>query len=103
MFKQACKEAFREELKEILLESIKSSKTQIIENSNKQIESPKNLTEKKSQIKNLMENMYSDMNKIGNNEEIPFQVNNINTSTEGSSLPSGEVPLDFINKLTGIR
>lgn len=108
IIKEACREAFREEMKEILLEAIKTPKTivqetkQVVKESNER-NNPKTQGEMRNAYMSLMEDM-----KLGKNtfttENIPNQQTlgpiPTNTVGEGTSLPQGEVPMDLIMKLT---
>jgi len=100
--KESVKEAIKEELKEILLEALKSSKVVVKENLQSTPPSTDYLAQRKAyaDILNSMSPDVSGDTFNFNTNSIPFQPNSINTSTEGSSLPPGEVSLNQIMKLT---
>lgn len=106
LFKEAVKEAFREELKDILIESIKSNKNNINESN---IYNNHNIPDdSKKNIREIMDNIYKSLNKSGGDNVVsmntsnlnssPLQITSLNTIGEGTSLPMGEVPLELIAK-----
>jgi hypothetical protein len=113
IIKEACKEAFREEMKEILLEAIKSPKT-IVQESKQVVRENQSQDNQSVPRGNISQNYRSLMEgmKKGTTELISEPEENlisqstlgqipINTISEGSSLPTGEVGLDLIMHLTG--
>lgn len=112
IIKDACREVFREELKEILLEAIKSPKSVIQEtgqNNQFQKQTPSRsaaevkAAEVKAAYSEIMEGIAG---KKGFNENLNENQSSlgpipVNTMSEGSSLPEGDVPMDFIFQLTG--
>lgn len=110
LIKEACKEAFREEMKEILLEAIKTPKTivQEIKGESRQVvkenqEIPKTQGEMREAYMSLMGNMMQGKTSF-TTEDIPGQQTlgpiPANTIGEGTYLPAGEVSMDLIMKLT---
>jgi hypothetical protein len=114
LIKEACKEAFREEMKEILLEAIKSPKTivqeikkesrQVVKENQEDQGIPKTQGEMRNAYMSLMDNMIQGKTAF-TTEDIPGQQQlgpiPSNTVGEGTRLPEGEVPMDLIMKLTG--
>ncbi len=99
MIKEAVREVFQEEMKELLLEAVRSPKTVITENVQQPIKSSIPID-----IKHNLRSM------IGGEFDTTFSANSsmvqpsytpppVNTTGEGSSLPSGEVSL---NQILGI-
>ena len=111
--KEAVREAIQEELKDILLEAVRAPKAPIVETSvegggynisNTAVIPQKSATEKRA----MMESIMGDMKR--GQDTLNFTTQNIaantlqvapgmNTSGEGSSLPSGNVGLDMIMNL----
>ena len=111
--KEAVREAIQEELKDILLEAVRAPKAPIVETSvggggynisNTAVAPQKSATEKRA----MMESIMGDMKR--GQDTLNFTTQNIaantlqvapgmNTSGEGSSLPSGNVGLDMIMNL----
>lgn len=96
IIKEACKEAFREEMKEILLEAIKSPKTIVQETKN---------NTSKQYNQNLARKAYSEIiggvdHLIESSPQTRLGPIPSNTAGEGTSLPEGEVGLDLIMRFT---
>lgn len=106
IIKESVREAIKEELKDILLEALKSPKTIVKENIQPSLSSPSPSTDYLNQRKayaDILNSMSPNRNEdtfTFNTNSMPFQPTPVNTSAEGSSLPSGEVSLDQIMKLT---
>jgi hypothetical protein len=106
LIKEAVKEAIHEELKDILFEAFKSNKQSIkesyIPSDNRTISFtsqnvPKNPVDTKKAYMDILNDM-SQGPKSGFNGD--FKVNGpVNTMTEGSSLPDGQLGLDQIMNL----
>lgn len=111
LLKEAVKEAFREEFKDILLEAVRANKQPITEsyrgnedtrtisfNSNSiPHQQPKSPVDAKKAYMDILDDMAQGP-KSGFDGE--FKVNGpVNTMSEGSSLPGGQVGLDQIMSL----
>lgn len=98
IIKEACREAFKEELKEILLEAIKSQKSQVKETNNF-IPSRSNNSVKEA-YNEIMRGMTGNSMEFNTSNQQSLGPIPTNTMGEGTSLPSGEVGLDLIMKLS---
>jgi len=106
LIKEAVREAIQEELKEILLEAIKSPKTIVKENitevSSHSITPPMKRTPDKNIINDIVSGMKTGAHFTTDN--IPkYNPPPVNTSSEGSRLPDGEISLDQITGLMNLR
>jgi len=118
--KEAVREAIQEELKDILLEAVRAPKLPIQEtyqispvtsNTNTTQTSPKPTAERKAMMESIMGDMRrgqdtlsfnsADARGAGINQTTLQVAPGMNTSGEGSSLPSGNVGLDMIMGLMG--
>ena len=122
--KEAVREAIQEELKDILLEAVRAPKLPIQETyqvtpigvggtgvTNTTSTSQKSATEKRAMMESIMGDMRrgqdtlsfnsSDARGAGINQTTLQVAPGMNTSGEGSSLPSGNVGLDMIMGLMG--
>ena len=108
LIKDAVKEAIQDELKDILLEAVRSNKQPIKESY--QISDDRTLNFTSNQVpKNPINNKQAYMDILGDMAQGPksefageFRVNGpMNTMSEGSSLPSGQLGLDQIMGLIG--
>ncbi len=98
-------------MKEILLEAIKSPKAIIqeskhfVKDTRQNVEESENPRDVRSSYRSLMENMGGNQNGIQQSQQSQQTLGPIpmNTISEGSSLPSGEVPMDLIMNLTKPR
>lgn len=101
LIKEAVKEAFHEELKDILLESIKSNKQPIIETQQNVITTPSKQNNQTLNPKKKYMDILNEMKqgpKTGLDGEFELK-GSIDTISEGSSLPGGQLPLDMITQL----
>jgi len=113
--KEAVREAIQEELKDILLEAVRAPKAPIIETSvrggeynisNTAVTPQKSATEKRAMMESIMGDMRrgqdtlsfnsADARGMGVTANTLQVAPGMNTSGEGSSLPSGNVGLDMI-------
>jgi hypothetical protein len=118
--KEAVREAIQEELKDILLEAVRAPKAPIIETSvrggeynisNTAVTPQKSATEKRAMMESIMGDMRrgqdtlsfnsADARGMGVTANTLQVAPGMNTSGEGSSLPSGNVGLDMIMGLMG--
>ena len=102
MIKEAVKEAIQEELKDVLLEAVRSPKQQIVESTRPQ----QKLTEGPSMSSNerraAYQNILGDMQAAFGTQHVekPLQLKgSIDTTSEGASLPDGNVSMDQIMNL----
>jgi hypothetical protein len=105
IIKDSVREAIKEELKDILLEALKSPKTIVKENIQSPLpsSSPTDYLNQRKAYTDILNSMSPNINGDifnFNTNSMPFQPTPVNTSAEGSSLPSGEISLDQIMKLT---
>ena len=119
LIKEAVKEAIQEEMKDILLEAIRTPKTVIKENyaqpTPSLINTPTSLVNlnTRGKYKELLGEMMESRNgniSMNSNNAISFgsqpeyrPPSTVNTTGEGSSLPTGEVNLDQIMSLMNKR
>jgi len=103
MIKEAVKEAIQEELKDVLLEAVRSPKQQIVEST--PIPTPR-VTEGPSMSSNerraAYQNILGDMQAAFGTQHVekPLQLKgSIDTTSEGASLPDGNVSMDQIMNL----
>ena len=103
MIKEAVKEAIQEELKDILLEAIRTSKQQVVESVQPQIQRPvegpsMNLNERRAAYQNILGDMQASFGT--QHIEQPLQLTgNIDTSSPQGKLPEGNVSMDQIMNL----
>jgi hypothetical protein len=110
ILKQVVKEVFHEEMKEILLEAVKAPKNSIIEyqrpsttllQPSSEVDNPSNLSESEKQIlrnnyKSLIEGPSRTPQSQKSQGYNPQRF--IDTASESSQLPEGEVSLDQISQ-----
>ncbi len=111
LIKDAVKEAIQEELKEVLLEAVRGNKQPITESTNRTLSFNTNMIphQPQSPIKSNVDTKKAYMDILGEMAQGPssgfagdFQVNGpVNTMSEGSSLPGGQLGLDQIMGLIG--
>ena len=103
LIKEAVREAIQEELKDVLLEALKTNKQPIRESY--QVSDDRTLNFTSNQVpKNPIDTKRAYMDILGEMAQGPksefageFRVNGpVNTMSEGSSLPSGQLGLDQI-------
>lgn len=108
LIKEAVKEAIRDELKEILLEAVKANKKPLIEsnqgNDDRTLSFNTNSLNKFTPQINTKQAYMDILNDMAQGPESgfngEFKVNGpINTVSEGSSLPQGQLGLDQIMSL----
>jgi hypothetical protein len=108
LIKEAVKEAIQDELKDILLEAVRSNKQPIRESY--QVSDDRTLNFTSNQVpKNSIDTKKAYMDILGEMSQGPksefagdFRINGpVNTVSEGSALPSGQLGLDQIMGLIG--
>jgi hypothetical protein len=95
VIREEVKAAIQEELKDILLEAVRSPKAAITETKTAPTPNPEAQKAFREQMLSQMKmnggNLNASTNDVGT-----FQPTNVNTTAEGSALPSGNVGLDQI-------
>ena len=99
IIKQAVKEAIQEEIKDILLEAVRAPKQTVVENVQPiqpSIEGPSmSSAEKRAAYQNILGDMGASFNS--QHVEKPLQLRGaMDTTSEGASLPDGNVSMDQI-------
>ena len=103
IIKQAVKEAIQEEIKDILLEAVRAPKQAVVESvqpKQQVIEGPSmSSAEKRAAYQNIL----GDMGNAFNSQHVerPLQIRTVDTTSQGSSLPNGNVSMDQIMNLMG--
>lgn len=99
LIKESVREAIKEELKDILLEAIKSPKQIVQEHitstPHQPAPTPSTPVDKKAAYMEIMSNMSRGQNELNFNSN-QFVPRVTDTTSEGSSLPPGEVSLNQI-------
>jgi len=103
VIKETVREAIQEELKDILLEAVKSPKSNLVTNSQPQVQQSSLPTKSKEEIReNYMKVLGGMMpgpngTLSANTNSMPLQVNGpMDTASPNGSLPQGEVSMDQI-------
>jgi len=102
--KEAVREAIQEEIKDILLEAVRAPKTQVVETYTQptQTQPTKSSSEKRAMMESIMGDMRRGQDTLNFTSADAVTTNTLqvapgmNTSGEGSALPSGNVGLDMI-------
>jgi len=96
LIKDAVREAIQEELKDILLEAVRSPKTTVVtENATPFKPSPVNHDFRRN-LRDMVGGEFATISANSLHVQPPYTPPPINTTSEGSSLPGGEVSLDQI-------
>lgn len=103
MIKGAVKEAIQEELKDILLEAVRAPKQQVVESVQPQVQRPvEGPSMSSSERRTAYQNILGDMQASFGTQHVekPLQLRgSMDTTSEGSGLPEGNVSMDQIMNL----
>lgn len=101
LIKDSVREAIKEELKDILLEALKTNKNTISENKPISSAPPASESDKRKAYMDIISSMSRNGDTVSfTTNDMQFTPTPVDTFSEGSSLPSGELSLNQILSLT---
>ena len=101
LIKESVREAIKEELKEILLEAIKSPRHPVVNETMQQSRPALDPVQVRNSYMSVLGDMAAGKDTINVNTNTLQMSGPMDTTSEGSSLPGGEVSLDMIMNLSG--